>query len=341
MDLNDDAIQRNINLFEESIHPYSRYSSFDHCYNYFVSFHKNKQLTDLVVGSNLRRSCLEIGFFLASWGMYRGKSTLLKSSFMIYEALIKAVSESNPIYWEIDVADYRSRAKEVMDCKDMIRSTLPIANPSETLLTKIMLGIYANVPAFDRFFRSGSMLDVCDKTSLYHIYDFYKIHQDIIERNRRLTCHENDIDCNRYSAAKVIDMIFFIEGMRNDNVNNDIAPTEEVNAQDLVVIGNQHLTIAEEIMCTLKRYLKGNLDRSFSRQDVRDAGGFDHHRWQQSCNVVFQGMRVDQHNPNLVNARFPNIFKRIAHGRYVLTDEGRRKIAEYERIKFPAFVLTG
>jgi hypothetical protein len=44
--------------------------------------------------------------------------------------------------------------------------------------------------------------------------EFYREHADIIERNRILTLdfHTGEPTQRRYSRAKVIDMIFFIEG---------------------------------------------------------------------------------------------------------------------------------
>ena len=45
-----------------------RYSSFDYCYNYFHLFHKENKLSELANKRNLQMSCLQIGFYLASWG---------------------------------------------------------------------------------------------------------------------------------------------------------------------------------------------------------------------------------------------------------------------------------
>lgn len=52
--------------------PNERYTSFDYCYNYF--------LTTNDLEKDIERSCLTLGFYLASWGMFRGSSFLLQKS---------------------------------------------------------------------------------------------------------------------------------------------------------------------------------------------------------------------------------------------------------------------
>src|SRR5690625_5998584 len=54
-----------------------RYSSFDYCYNYF------KNTDDYL--ADIEKSCLALGFYLASWGMYRGSSFLLNKSAKYFE----------------------------------------------------------------------------------------------------------------------------------------------------------------------------------------------------------------------------------------------------------------
>ena len=48
---------------------YHRYSSFDYYYSYFLN---NGDLIE-----DMEKSCLELAFYLASWGMFRGSSFLI------------------------------------------------------------------------------------------------------------------------------------------------------------------------------------------------------------------------------------------------------------------------
>lgn len=43
----------------------ARYASFDYCFNYFQSF--RGRASELISEENLEHSCLQLGFYLASW----------------------------------------------------------------------------------------------------------------------------------------------------------------------------------------------------------------------------------------------------------------------------------
>ncbi len=58
--------------FKLKSNPDDRYTSFDYCYNYF------RTTNDL--NQDIEKSCLVLGFYLASWGMFRGSSFLLQHS---------------------------------------------------------------------------------------------------------------------------------------------------------------------------------------------------------------------------------------------------------------------
>ena len=84
-----------------------RYSSFDYCYNYFLT---TKDLT-----KDIEKSCLTLGFYLASWGMYRGSSFLLQKSVKYLEPTIKYIAGIDKSIWNIDVDNYDSQTiKEII-----------------------------------------------------------------------------------------------------------------------------------------------------------------------------------------------------------------------------------
>jgi len=81
--------------------PEDRYSSFDYCYNYF-------RRTENITG-NIEKSCLVLGFYLASWGMFRGSSFLLKEkSIRYFIPTIEYISTLPESVWKIDVDNYNS-----------------------------------------------------------------------------------------------------------------------------------------------------------------------------------------------------------------------------------------
>lgn len=134
--------------------PDDRLASFDYCYNYFHIFYKEKRISELGSEKNLQMSCLQLGFYLASWGMLRGSANLLKRSVRHFRRLIFEVSKMSPELWEIDVDKYdRDNIRTLLNCKNQtitaLRSKDSYRDPSDTLTTKVMLGVFGNVLAFD------------------------------------------------------------------------------------------------------------------------------------------------------------------------------------------------
>ncbi|MFH1769212.1 MAG: hypothetical protein ABH833_00920 [Parcubacteria group bacterium] len=216
-------IEKSLNQFLEGRgkskgrEPDERYASFDFCYSYFYSFYKENKLSELASENNLQMSCLQIGFYLASWGMMRGSSFLLEKSVRNYKNLVLAISKMNPRLWEIDVDNYsEENIPLLLDCKQQIISALGKQNnPSDILITKIMLGVFANTPAFDQYFRKGLKVYSFNKKSLLKIKNFYEENRDVFDSFKIrtfdfLTAKETNII---YTKAKLIDMYGFMNGM--------------------------------------------------------------------------------------------------------------------------------
>jgi len=114
--------------------PNERYASFDYCYNYFYSFYKENKLTELANDKNLQMSSLQLGFYLASWGMMRGSSFLLEKSVRSYKNLIILISKMNRRLWEIDVNNYNENITLLLDCKQQIINALGKENTPPPLI---------------------------------------------------------------------------------------------------------------------------------------------------------------------------------------------------------------
>ena len=224
--LNEEKIKENLEDFDKGDQlkddgrkPWARYASFDYCFNYFQSF-KNK--SDLADKTNIQNSCLHLAFYLASWGMLRN-SFLLQKSIKFYEPLIECISKQEPSFWNIDVPEYSDASiNRLIDCKNQIKGILSCKGKykvSDTLITKIMLGVFGNVPAFDNYFKIGSGLNTFNKKSLIEINNFYKNYSKIIDEEtgkiKTFEYHEGSGLARPYTKAKVIDMIFFMEGFKS------------------------------------------------------------------------------------------------------------------------------
>src|SRR5262245_57900339 len=73
-------IEGNIKRYLGDRNPTARYTSFDYCFNYFQSFQERAEVAAIVADDNRQLSCLQLGFYLASWGMLRGSTDLLQRS---------------------------------------------------------------------------------------------------------------------------------------------------------------------------------------------------------------------------------------------------------------------
>ncbi len=147
--------------------------------------------------------------------MFRGSSFILEKSVRFFEPLVITISEMPGAVWSVDADGYTDDNIELLiECADRIADCLGKVNkPTDTLITKIMLGIFGNVPAFDANFRKGFGCHSFGKKSLKKIGTFYENHRDQIDRQVIYTFDfSGDETGRRYTKAKIIDMIFFTKG---------------------------------------------------------------------------------------------------------------------------------
>jgi len=210
-----------VNQFSVKHCPNDRYASFDYCYGYFKSSSSEQLLEDM------EKSCLVLGFHLASWGMMRGSSFLLGHSIKYFEPLIEYVAEQDKSIWDIDVNNYNEQNIDTIleiytNCKDIL---IHGNNAHLTLITKILLGIFGFVPAFDRYFKDAFSsissnkcgYSVCNQNALRHIHQFYldnKYEVDsLADELVILNFITGEPSGLRYPKAKVIDMYGFTKGL--------------------------------------------------------------------------------------------------------------------------------
>ena len=103
-------LSANIRDYLNDRSPVKRYSSFDYCFNYFSDFYERDNMEAIASPGNIQLSCLQIGFYLASWGMFRGKAFLLQKSVKHYEQLISVIAKMPKVCWMIDLDTYSDQA---------------------------------------------------------------------------------------------------------------------------------------------------------------------------------------------------------------------------------------
>ena len=168
-------------IFEKYICPFyertkqtipHRYKSWEYCYKYFSDKQKAINSDDTV----LDLAALNLAFYLASWGMYRGSSFLLQTDYTVHKKSIKIIMEAYHLkdititQWTDDHTSqlfkminalnaYYRKVKEKFDHNGFSDETNhEEKNISDTLLTKILLGTLGITPAYDRYFKNGLTL---------------------------------------------------------------------------------------------------------------------------------------------------------------------------------------
>lgn len=203
---------------EEAQH--HREISFDICYNYF---RRNRAtLTD-----DMEKSCCVLWSYLGSWGMLRGSSFLLQKNPSYLINLVKYIgSDECKDIFNIDVDNYGDVGvvdkiiKVYKNIYDMLGGDT--TKPSSTLITKVMLGVFGCIPAYDTYFCETFYRLMPDKdfrykkvneVSLVAIYEFYQSLHEVIDQlavNCKIVAPFNTNSQNgHYSKAKIIDMYGF------------------------------------------------------------------------------------------------------------------------------------
>lgn len=194
--------------------PNARYASFDYCFNYFQSFREAGNIESIADVNNIQTTCLHLGFYLASWGMLRGSADLLQKSARHLVPAIELIATAETALWEIDAHCYtEANIQRLLAMRRSLCQTYP--GMSDILATKIMLGVFGNVPAFDTNFKKGFKVATFGPKALRKIADFYKENSLVIEKHRIPTLDflSGEPTARNYTRAKVIDMAFFVEGM--------------------------------------------------------------------------------------------------------------------------------
>ena len=136
---------------------------------------------------------LQLSFYLASWGMYRGSSFLLQKDYKVHIPAVKELlNEKYDNLAGIKCIDFRKESNQELFKKiceflneyyNKIREDVTgkeFKNGiSSTLITKILMGIFGCVPVYDRYFIAGIKkhkvaIGNFNINSIMQIIDFYE-----------------------------------------------------------------------------------------------------------------------------------------------------------------------
>ena len=188
---------------------FQRYNSWNHCYRSFG----DKSLNNDTLA-------LHLGFYLASWGMYRGSSNLLERDYKVHIQAVEIINN----YRQLRCDKYNEISSDKLNDILNLVSELSIyykkrhnVTPTDTLISKIILGSLGCLPAFDRFFIDGVnnqkfSFKTLKRKSLLNLFDFYEDNKQELEA---IKLHHP-----QYPIMKIIDMYFWQIGYDITNTKN-------------------------------------------------------------------------------------------------------------------------
>lgn len=202
---------------------HGRYLSWKHCYQAF------SERRNVVDKQTIDYLALHLAFYLASWGMYRGSSFLLQKDYKVHIPVVLIIQEhkydslfgisaqalcaqSNLVLLEdIGKRIKECYAQEVPACKSGIN------NATDTLITKILLGTFGCVPAYDRYYvyavkKNNISSGIYNKNSVRSVAEFYCNNLDAFEELRR-ELNKGQIE---YPPMKLMDMCFWQDAYIDD-----------------------------------------------------------------------------------------------------------------------------
>ena len=201
-----------------------RYRSWEHCYSYFIKGRSSKEI-------DYDYLSLQLAFYLASWGMYRGSSFLLQKDYKVHIPVVKELlSKKYDALADIECIDFRKESNQRLlqdidlfleQYYDKIRREVKaqeLKNQlSFTLITKILMGTLGCVPAYDRYFIAGIKNQKVatgnyNLKSIMQLVDFYEKNSARLE----LVREKMEVEGMPYPQMKVIDMGFWQVGLELD-----------------------------------------------------------------------------------------------------------------------------
>lgn len=190
-----------------------RYRSWEHCYRFFKTSGRE------TIRANRNIAALQLGFYLASWGMYRGSSFLLQHDYLIHENVIERLASTEfDELWQREIGSGPSDPElvelvlaAVNAVKDAYR---PFGNATDTLATKVLLGTLACVPACDRYFvegfkHSGRRYSKLNSRFVERIIEFCTVNSIELRKQQASILKNGGM---RYPLMKLADMYFWETG---------------------------------------------------------------------------------------------------------------------------------
>lgn len=220
------VVESSKKFFKELEDENGRYHSWQHCYFNFYKARGDKN-------ADVDYLSLQLAFYLASWGMYRGSAFLLQKDYKIHTEVVgELLKEKYDTLCGITCSELKKEENQklLFDLSDFIsvyynnvrkdvKGKAIKSNLSYTLITKILMGTMGCVPAYDRYFINAIKdkkvaVGSYNSKSILQLVDFYEKNADEFEAARKnMKVKACDLP---YPQMKFLDMGFWQIGFEFD-----------------------------------------------------------------------------------------------------------------------------
>lgn len=267
--------------------PSHRYKSWEYCREKFLFYRDHWDFYDTEEKEKAAEElALNLAFYLASWGMYRGSSFLLQYDYKIHLPIIYRLykTEYRNLFdedcWEEKKKEkyltslfgedgkngiveeictyYKKCRKKILGEKfeETFTEKDESNNISSILVTKILMGVYGCIPAYDRFFVAAIGAYGIQKT--FNKKGVGKLLSELNEKEVKgqiqAVCKELQGKCSVYTPMKVVDMCFWQIGYGEDVLFWDTIHTPADSKSFSEITGENLLECANE--CAKKDFKK-------------------------------------------------------------------------------------
>lgn len=193
-----------------------RYRSWEHCYGYF------RRARPGGLAKDRDHAALQLAFYLASWGMYRGSSFLLQHAYTVHCGVIDLMARARfDKLWDADFGASETDDQFLPHVRELVvalkQAYKPFAlnpgfeQPTDTLITKVILGTFGCLPACDRYFIDGFKSEGFKYACLNdkfvgRVLKFCREHLRELRKEQAAIEQSGGI---RYPLMKLVDMYFW------------------------------------------------------------------------------------------------------------------------------------
>lgn len=200
---------------------FSRLRAWEFIYGYT----RIEDLESLISENNIEKTALHLGLYLAQFGMFRPKGNLLYQNLNYFKWLanffIFEINRKFPNFYTYKFENFSNDdfCKMFDECVQYIAMEKKMLNPTDTLISKIFMGIWGEVPAYDtQFIKTSKKFLVPEgfSSTKFKSRDLRDLYLYSAEKKLYKTFPEMKFEYESkeysYPLAKKIDFIFWCLG---------------------------------------------------------------------------------------------------------------------------------